>query len=405
MIELEKKEKNWLKKVFNYLTNIPNLPSKNWDTATFNAKAAGTMQATGDIKEIWEAAQFIRNTFETGDYNDLDGAIRTLADNTKYYRPKTDTYKGLTYTEALDALAALCVLTGIPFDPKGEYTTFERDEFENHTAFGQSLVHARAANNSNQSAQPSQQPSATASGTTSAQSVTSKPTPARKPAATTGPYASVPTAGNYIDGKASVHKRTKQKADPNAPTNKYKSEGPKSGLVFDMKSVPGSKETMVGDQGFLFVIAAEDSITSKNKPLAFINPLKNTKTYRNATTNIVKLGSAHHYSDLTLYFNTFKEAEAFMVKMANANKIESKFTNVRVEKRGLTGKFGQIFAHGFYRVGTDLGDAYVCANKLNEAVETGTDNAELTEDTNVDNFDMESWKAELKELMDTAPWK
>ena len=29
MIELEKKEKNWLKKVFNYLTNIPNLPSKN----------------------------------------------------------------------------------------------------------------------------------------------------------------------------------------------------------------------------------------------------------------------------------------------------------------------------------------------------------------------------------------
>lgn len=435
MIELEKKEKNWLKKVFNYLTDISNLPSKNWDTATFNAKAAGTMQITsGNVNDVWEAAQYIRKTFETGDYNDLDQAINTLAINTKYYRPKTDSYKGLSYEEATDALAALCVLSNIPFNPKGEFTTFERDQFEKNTFFGQRLVYAREENSKapvaptaqpdpQPSAQPNSQPSAPAAGTvgpqpagtqptnptaTSAPSAPTTPKPTPKPATPTGPYDSVPTAGNYIDGKASVHKRTKQKADPNAPVDTYKSEGSKSHLVFDMKSIPGQKETMVGDQGYLFVIAAEDSTTSKNKPLAFINPILTTKTYRNQNTNIVRMGSAHGWADLTLYFNTLNEAEAFIVKMANANKIASKFTNVRAEKRSISGKFGKMFSHGFYVVGTDLGDVYVCASKLNEAVEPSTDNTELTENTEntaIDNFDMESWKAELKELMDTAPWK
>lgn len=433
MIELEKKEKNWLKKVFNYLTSIPNLPSKNWDTATFNAKAAGTMQITsGKVNDIWNAAQYIRKTFETGDYNDIDSAINTLATNTKYYRPKTDSYKGLSFEEATDALAGLCVLSNIPFNPKGEFTTFERDQFEKNTFFGQRLVYAREENSkpaepapqpsAQPNPQPSSQPSTPTAGpagpagaqptstqpTATSTPTTPKPTPKPQPTTSAGPYDSVPTAGNYIDGKASVHRRTKQKADPNAPVDTYKSEGSKSHLVFDMKSVPGRKETMAGDQGYLFIIAAEDSTTSRNKPVAFINPILTTKTYRNQTTNIVRMGSAHGWADLTLYFNTIKEAEDFAVKMGNANRIESKFTNVRAEKRSISGKFGKMFAHGFYRVGTELGDVYVCASKLNEAVEPNPDSTELTENTEnttIDNFDMESWKAELKELMDTAPWK
>jgi len=400
MIELTKKEKIWLKKVFAYLTSIQNLPSKNWDTPTFNSAAQGTMKiVAGSVDAVWQAAMRIRDTFNKGDFNNIDSEIRTLADGTNYFSQKANAYKGLSYTEVLDALAGLCAINNIPFNPKGEYTTFEKAQFEK-TDFGKALVNARNAH-----AQPSQ-PGA---GTNPTQSTTtsSQGTSSAGGSTTTnkGAHDSVPTAGNYIDGKASVHTRSVAKKDPTQTLSTYKSEGPKSGLVFNMKSVPGRKEQMTGDQGYVFVIAAEDSTTTKNKPLAFINPLINTKNYRNQTTNIVKLGSAHGYSDLTLYFNTFKDAEAFMVKLVQANKVSSKYTNVRVEKRDLNGRFKYMFDRGFYRVGTDLGDVYVCASKLNEAVEADADEVELTEATNADNFDVESWKAELKELSETAPWK
>lgn len=182
----------------------------------------------------------------------------------------------------------------------------------------------------------------------------------------TGPHANIITASPYIKPN-SVHARPIKTKTPGIVNSTYKQSGPQSPNAFDLKSVPGQKVTMAGDQGYIFCITAQDNIKSKNRPLVYVNPLINTSKYRTATTNRVKFDSAHGYSDLTLYFNTPAEATAFAQKLIAANLVPSKLSNVEIAKRSFT-QFNKQFSHGFYEIGTELGNAFVCAYKLNEAL-------------------------------------
>lgn len=178
------------------------------------------------------------------------------------------------------------------------------------------------------------------------------------------PRANIVTAGNYVKPN-SVHQRPTKTKTPGVVQSTYKQSGPQSMNAFDLKSIPGQKVNMPGDNGNLYVITGTDSVTSKNRPLAYINPLINTKTYRNGTTNRIKFGSAHGYSDLTLYFNTANEAYTFLVKMEQAGLIPAKIVNPCVGHRSIS-SIAKQYSHGFYEIGTELGNAMVCAYNLNE---------------------------------------
>lgn len=378
MITLSNDQKRWLKYVY-FLFSNQDFTATNWYDSDFNSAMAEKVTIapaeTDNYLKVNKAIQRIAEVISTGAYENIDEEIRIASRYALFWDKVAQGYKGCTSHFIAKTLAYMCVLNKVKFDPDGDYTTFEKAQFDK-TLLGAALLEAEAENNS-----PDPQPN-TATTPTTPQNQGQSQGQSTSTGPSAPPHANVPSAGNYINGKPSVHsrstavKKVSVPVDPNDPSkgtmlqrakpkNTYKSEGPKSPECFDIKSTPLVKEKMSGDQGYLFVIAAEDSTTTANKPLAFINPLKDTKTYRNNSTNIVKLGSAHGYSDLPIYFNTIAEANAFIVKMANAGKIENKYTNVRVEKRNI-GTWDKYFSHDFYLIGSDLGDVYVCAYRLNE---------------------------------------
>jgi hypothetical protein len=116
------------------------------------------------------------------------------------------------------------------------------------------------------------------------------------------------------------------------------------------------------------------------------------------------MGSAHWYGDLKLYFNTLAEAQAFMTNALNANKISSKFTNVHVEAKAISsGPDARFLSHGFYEIGTDLGNAYVCAYRLNEGIDEDLDEDE-PDSKEATTFDEAKWREDIAQLLREAPW-
>lgn len=372
-VVLEAKEKKWLKNVFFYLTNSQKPSANNWNTNDFNTSAAGHMFVCGNstADDVWQAASDIMDELDKKTYKDIDDRIAILATGAAYWDKKNSKWYQLSASEVSDAIAAMCAMNGIAWDPS-KYTKYEVAYFDK-TMFGQSLKKAWAAElNNGQGTQPA----ATQTTAQPASQHVSKPVTVQG-TSTTGPHANITTAGNYIK-PSSVHGRSVQTKTPGVVNSTYKQSGPQSQNAFDLKSAPGQKTTMVGDQGYLFVITAQDSTTTKNRPLVYVNPLINTGKYRTNTTNKVKFDSAHGYSDLVLYFNTPAEADAFMQKIIAAKLVPSKLTNVEVGKQNMT-KMYKYFSHGFYEIGTELGNAMVCAYKLNEAL-TPEDEAQLDED-------------------------
>ena len=379
-IQLEPKEKRWLKRVYFYLLNANKPSANNWDVTTFNDVAKGNMQLdtkVADVDAAWNCVQKINEVIINREYSDITDEIMDLSKAARYWDKDKEDYLVLSAPEIADALAGMCVLNGFVWDP-ADYTQFEIAQFDK-TLFGKALKMAWEMQNKN-SEEEKQVP----------------PTPSSS-AQAPDPSSSVPTAGNYIDGKASVHRKTVQKKDPTVTKNDYKQSGPQSPNCFDLKSQPFQKEKLSGENGNVFVIVAEDSTTSANKPYAFINPLINTPNYRTNNTNKIKFGSGHAYSDLPLYFNTLADGQAFLSKMISANLIPSRFTNPHVGKQAFTGIMRKFLSHDFYRIGTELGDVYVCAYKLNEDLEESILESQ--------EFDEAAWKEEMKKVQAEKPWK
>ena len=411
-IQLEPKEKRWLKRVYFYLLNTDKPSTNNWDVATFNSVAKGNMQldSSANVDGAWNAIQTVNNAIINGDYVDITDAINTLAKDTEYWDKDTDSYLKLSAQEISDALAGMCVINNLVWDPS-DYTNFEIAEFDK-TMFGKSLKAARDMDNQGSGGTTTQTPKQ------SQPQTPVKPAKSAKSASTPG---GVPIAGNYINGKSSVHSRSVQvkykdvPIDPNDPSkgtvkvkvtpkNDYKHEGPKSPFCRDLKSTPGNKIYLTGEQGCVFVIVAEDNTKSKNLPYLFVSPLKNSAKFKVGNTNRIIMGSAHWYGDLKLFFNTFAEADAFMIKTINANLIDSsRFSNVHIEAKELSrGNDAKFFKSGFYEIGTELGNAYVCAYRLNEDLHEDLDEAEpKVEDAAT--FDEAKWREDIAKLLKEAP--
>lgn len=149
------------------------------------------------------------------------------------------------------------------------------------------------------------------------------------------------------------------------PQNDYKSSGPQSGNVRDLKSQ--GKVTASATGNWIFKIEGVNAKSAKVTPTVHIKPLKAAGATGN--TNKVFFGSANGYTDCTCYFDDIKDADAFLQKVST--NLPANISNPRVVKT-------KADSNGYFIVGTEYGDCAIAARKLNEAL---TEETKVTEDT------------------------
>lgn len=145
---------------------------------------------------------------------------------------------------------------------------------------------------------------------------------------------------------------------PSAPQNGYKSSGPQSGNVRDLKGNPGNKVT--ADTSYIYKIIGDK--TGKNTPNVFIKPLSSSGEVNG--TNKIFISSGNGYTDCTCYFDDPNDAQAFLDKInqdIQNGKITTNVQNLQVVKM-------KADPNGYFLVGTEYGIVAVSAKTLNEAL-------------------------------------
>ena len=161
-----------------------------------------------------------------------------------------------------------------------------------------------------------------------------------------------------------------------APQNGYKQSGPQSGNVRDLQGNPGDKVT--ADTAYIYKIIG-DNPQSKNTPNAFIKPLSPSGAVGN--TNKIFISSGNGYTDCTCYFDDPNDAQAFLNKILQNNRVPANITNMRVVKM-------KADPNGYFLVGTEFGICAVSAKTLNEA---------LTEAATEVQEDLSGWEKATKD--------
>ena len=107
------------------------------------------------------------------------------------------------------------------------------------------------------------------------------------------------------------------------------------------------------------------------KAKLYIKPLEasGSKGKNGVITNRVMMGSANGYTDCVCHFDNAQDADDFLKAWANANATQTQFTNVQVVRKNAD-------SNGYFKIGTEYGPCYISAVKLNEQVNTGTEELE-----------------------------
>lgn len=140
------------------------------------------------------------------------------------------------------------------------------------------------------------------------------------------------------------------------PKNGYKQSGPQSGNARDLKGQAGEKIYAEGPVVYRII---GDNPNSKNVPNVFVNPLSAGGAA--GSTNKVSFSSGNGYSDCTCYFDDPNEANNFLDKIIQNNRVPVNVSNARVAKC-------KADPNGYFIVGTEFGDCAISAKKLNEAL-------------------------------------
>lgn len=142
------------------------------------------------------------------------------------------------------------------------------------------------------------------------------------------------------------------------PKNNYKSSGAQSGKARALIGTPGQKEMLTA--AVMYKIIDAGAKTSGGKELrAYIKPLEARGDA--GGTNKVFVGSSTGYTDMTCCFDDLQKANAFAAALAN----KANNPNLKVVKMSLD-------KNGYYGIGTECGDCYVAAVKLNEQAKDKT---------------------------------
>lgn len=185
--------------------------------------------------------------------------------------------------------------------------------------------------------------------------------------------------GKYISAipdkatKKSSSGTTTSRATGQPPKNNYKQSGPQSGNVRDLRDIDGNPGGTPGNKVFantnlIYKITGEDP-TIKNTPTVFINPI--SKSGAEGNTNKVKIGSGNGYTDCTCYFDDPNDAQAFLDKIIQNNRVPVNVSNLKVYKM-------KADPNGYFLVGTEFGVVAVSAKTLNEALIESVDEVAAT---------------------------
>jgi hypothetical protein len=147
------------------------------------------------------------------------------------------------------------------------------------------------------------------------------------------------------------------------PKNGYKQSGPQSGNVRDLRGLdgvsagtPGNKVFASASGGYIYKIVGDK--TGSNTPNVFIKPLSTSGAAGN--TNKIFISSGNGYTDCTCYFDDPNDAQVFLDKINQNNRVPVNVNNLRVVKN-------KADANGYFLVGTEFGVVAISAKTLNEA--------------------------------------
>jgi hypothetical protein len=145
--------------------------------------------------------------------------------------------------------------------------------------------------------------------------------------------------------------------------NGYKQSGPQSGNVRDLRDLDGVSAGTPGNKvyaksSFIYKIVGDK--TGSNTPNVFIKPLSTSGAAGN--TNKIFISSGNGYTDCTCYFDDPNDAQTFLDKINQNNRVPNNVSNLRIVKN-------KADANGYFLVGTEFGVVAISAKTLNEALE------------------------------------
>jgi hypothetical protein len=158
-------------------------------------------------------------------------------------------------------------------------------------------------------------------------------------------------------------KRSKAASGGSAPKSGYKTSGAKSGLIKGLIGKPGEKITFDSGRYLYSIICAS---SKPKKQFAFIDPVN-----RVADPNIVRLGDPSGFSACKLFFKSIDEANAAIEQILLKIDVPSHIS-------GFTPARCSPEANGYFLVNTEIGQAYIKAQKLNETIAEELDTPEET---------------------------
>jgi hypothetical protein len=138
-----------------------------------------------------------------------------------------------------------------------------------------------------------------------------------------------------------------------APKSGYKSSGPKSGVIKGLVGEPGEKTHFSSS---LYVLVCDSA--KKKKQYVFIDPLSPI-----TEINKIRFGDPSGWSSCKIFFDSYEAARTAMEAAESGDfRIPSDITGLHIER-------AKADPNGFFKVKTELGEVYIKASKLNEAIE------------------------------------
>ena len=158
------------------------------------------------------------------------------------------------------------------------------------------------------------------------------------------------TSAAQMSQSTQLMNRSRALARAAVKNGSYKSSGAQSANARDLKGTPNNKIHLAGN-----VYCIQGASTGKSPNVLFVDPILNKGEA--SGTNKVMYSTGHGYTDSTCFFGSPKEADDFLVK-ARAKGLA---TNAQVRAK-------KAASNGYFKVGTELGDCYILAVKLNEQI-------------------------------------
>ena len=306
---------------------------------------------TKDVTAAKPAAKHVCKVINSSLFESIDDDLKLIAKlpyikafgesatslEAKDIRARSEIVAGQQLDTSAKLLATACAAMKLEWNPANS-TQEEVDDFLD-SKFGMALQSFGLIGKAGDINKPEEaQPQANAAQTSSIQAQAQGSQPA----------AGTPAA--QISQSTQLMNKSRAWAQAAVKDGSYKSSGAQSANARDLKGMPNNKIYLVGN-----VYCIQGVSASKSPNVLFVDPILDKGEVNG--TNKVMYNTGHGYTDSTCFFERPKDADAFLVK-ARAKGLA---TNAQVRAK-------KAASNGYFKVGTELGDCYILAVKLNEQI-------------------------------------